>query len=100
MVHPKKTFSIHDTISLLDAIVLGGTVDESTVGWLRPGGVIWKFIVTIAVSGLPVVSVMLDRIRWRSRVMQSLQHSHFKIPVTVRNARIHKAIIRYPIKIR
>ena len=100
MVHPKKTSSVLDTISLLDVIVFHGTVVESTVDWFWLGGVIWKFIVTIAVSGLPVVSVMLDRIRWRSRVMKSLQHSHFRIPVTVRKERIHNAIIRYPIKIR
>ena len=59
-----KTSSFLDTSSLLDAIVLGGTVDESTVDWLWLGGVIWKVIVAIAISGLPVVSVMLDRIRW------------------------------------
>ena len=57
--------------SLLDAIVLDVKLDESTVDWFWLGGVIWKVSVIIAVSGLPVVSVMLDRIRWLSRVMQS-----------------------------
>ena len=63
MVHPKQTSSILDTFSLLDAIVFGGTVVESTVDWFWLGEVIWKVTFTIALSGLPVVSVMLDRIR-------------------------------------